>query len=225
MSTSTKPSVRLDAPTATADAAHALVLRLGGRRDVPPETWRFAHEAVEAVDTASPEWLAAHDPHHVTNLLQATVTIGRASQDPDAPDARRLVMLGLQRLAEACDRIAERAPVEATRPARDVAEWLLHDVEVSQAAVADLVDVHPRTLARWAKGEASPAPDEAGRLRTVARLIADLRFSLAGSGIVDWFDWENELLGGRTPRMVLDSHEDASPLYRLAGRLRASIAT
>jgi transcriptional regulator with XRE-family HTH domain len=225
MSAAVDTQIQLDEPAATANAAHAFVLRLGGRRDVPPEAWRFAHDAVAEVGEAPEEWRSSHDPLHVTALLLATLTIGRATQDPEAPDARRHLMLGLQRMAEALDRIAERAPVEATRPAQDVAAWLLHEVDVSQADVAELVGVHPRTLARWAKGEASPAPAEAGRLRTVARLIADLRFSLAGTGIVSWFDWENELLDGQTPRMVLSDPERTPTLYRLAGRLRASIAS
>jgi DNA-binding transcriptional regulator YiaG len=225
MSATVGTSIRLEEPTATADAAHALVLRLGGRREVPQEAWRFAREAVEVVEEAPEGWIAAHDPLHVQTLLQATVTTSRATQDPDAPGARRFLMLGLQRMAEALDRIAERAPVEATTSPRDVATWLLNDVDVSQADVSALVGVHSRTLTRWAKGEASPAPTEAGRLRTVARLIADLRFSLAGGGIVAWFDWPNDLLDGMTPRMVLDDPRQAPTLYRLAGRLRASIAS
>lgn len=192
---------------------------------MPQDAWRFAREAVEVVEEAPEGWITAHDPRHVQTLLQATVTTSRATQDPEAPAARRFLMLGLQRMAEAFDRIAERAPVEATKPTQEVAAWLLHEVDVSQADAAALVGVHPRTLARWANGEASPAPAEAGRLRTVARLAADLRFSLAGRGIVSWFDWENELLGGRTPRMVLDDPAEAPTLYRLAGRLRASIAS
>jgi transcriptional regulator with XRE-family HTH domain len=79
-----------------------------------------------------------------------------------------------------------------------------------RTAIAELVGVDRRTLARWAKQSGNPTP----RLKTVARLVAILRHNWSEAGIVAWFHRPRRDLEGRTPLAVLaeDNFDDQALL-------------
>ena len=208
-----------------ADAAQRVQFSLGGRREVPAEVWEFASSLVEAIYDADAEWTDAQDPETRELLLRAALDISRGRGDRGAADARRHLMLGLQRTAEVLDRIAEGEDVTPNRSPQQVARWLSGAVEAPKAELAVLVGTSSRTYSRWIAGETTPDGEEARRLRTVAALVSQLRYSLTGVGVLRWFDWKNDLLGGRTPREALSDPQATPMLFRQATRLRSSIAS
>jgi hypothetical protein len=223
MSTVTVPRLDLTRPADIADAAQRVQQRLGGRTTVPPDAWAFAASLVESVSDADEEWSEQQDPEHRELLLRAALGISRGLADRGAGDARRHLMLGLQRAADVLDRMADGDAVAPTRSSQEIAAWLAGTLEAPQTEVAALVATSPRTYSRWVGGETAPVGEEARRLRTVAALVAQLRHSLTAIGVLRWFDWPNELLGGRAPREALADPEATPTLFRMAARLRSSV--
>ena len=224
MNTIAKPRLDLRQTRDVADDAQRVQLSLGGRKKVPSAAWAFASSLVEAIWDADDEWAEGQDPENRMLLLRAALGMSRGLSDRAAPDARRNLMLGLQRSAEVLDRISEGEEVSAARSPRQVAGWLSAAVEAPQAEIAALVGTSPRSFSRWMSGDTTPDGEDARRLRTVAALVSQLRFSLTGVGVLRWFDWPNELLGDRTPRQALGDAQATPTLFRLAARLRSSIA-
>lgn len=218
-------SIDLRETATVAARAQQIQLALGGRRDVPDEAWHFADAAADAIHRAPQQWVEALDPDYRERLLHAALGLAQARADRDQPDARRRLMLSLQRLADVLDRITEAEPVSSARTPQEVARWLVASVEAPQTELAELLSTSTRTLTRWAEGVTTPDGDEARRLRLVAGLISQLRFALTNAGVLCWFDWSNELLAGHTPREVLADPTATPQLYQLATRLRSSIAS
>src|ERR671918_542549 len=63
-----------------------------------------------------------------------------------------------------------------------------------------------RKFQRWAspREQAQPEGEDARRVRAVARIINQLRFSLTPVGAVEWFSWPRDDLDGRRPLDLLD---------------------
>ncbi len=224
MSTIATPLLDLRQTREVADEAQRVQLSLGGRKKVPAAAWTFASSLVEAIWEADDEWSEGQDPENRMLLLRAALGISRGLANRAGPDARRSLMLGLQRSAEVLDRISEGDEVSPARSAKHVAGWLSSAVEAPQAEIAALVGTSPRSFSRWQSGDTTPDGEDARRLRTVAALVSQLRFSLTGVGVLRWFEWPNELLDGRTPREALGDATATPTLFRLAARLRSSIA-
>jgi hypothetical protein len=208
---------------ALAAEAHRIQLSLGGRRDVPAEAWGFAEGFTEAVERASREWLDGIDPQLREELLHTALSLART--DRGDTDTRRRLMVGLQRAGDVLDRIAEAEPVSEARSPNEVAAWLVSTIEAPQASIAELLGTSTRTLTRWVSGDSEPDGDDARRLRVVAGVVSRLRHALTNGGVLAWFDWENDLLDGRTPREALDDPTQTATLFQLATRLRSSIAS
>ena len=99
-------------------------------------------------------------------------------------------------------RIADREPIGEDRPAHEVALWLDATLaSVSQPRKAELLHVSPRTYQRWISDQEAvrPSGEDERRLRIVARIVNQLRHSLTGPGVVDWFEHPRADLGGATP--------------------------
>jgi hypothetical protein len=209
-----------------AEAIHSLQLSLGGHERVPDLAWDFAYSLVDAIENADETWLASHDPEYRDLLLRSALTITHGYRDREAPQARRYLMLGFQRCVEVLDRIAEGEVVSPLRSPQDVAQWLAHAIEAPQSEIAGLVGTSTKTFfSRWMTGETTPDGEEARRLRLVAQLVNQLRFSLTNAGVLHWFDRSQPPLGDRTPRQALDDPEATPLLYQLATGLRSSVAT
>lgn len=203
--------------------AHRVQLSLGGRREVPQDAWEFAERFTDAVERSPRDWLDGVDPQYREELLRSALALART--DSRAGDARQRLMVGLQRASDILDRIAEAEPVSEARSPREVAEWLVSTIESPQAPIAELLGTSTRTLTRWVSGETEPDGDDVRRLRVVAGLVSRLRHALTNAGVLAWFDWENELLDGRTPRAALDDPTATATLFQLATRFRSSIAS
>jgi hypothetical protein len=88
---------------------------------------------------------------------------------------------------------------------------------VKRDAVAELVGVDRRTVARWAKQSGPPSR----RLATVARLVAILRYNWTPEGIIAWFHRGRRDLGEKKPITLLNEDrfdEDALIAAARAGR-------
>ena len=97
---------------------------------------------------------------------------------------------------------------------------------MSQPRKAELLRVSPRTYQRWIseRDSAQPSSDDERRLRVVARIVNQLRHSLTGPGVVDWFEYARADLDGETPSAALDDPDKLEPLIVAAAASRGSIA-
>lgn len=80
----------------------------------------------------------------------------------------------------------------------------LADVEVGQ--VASLLDISPRMVTNYRKGEVGQIRKHPARVTLVAQLVNELLGSMTPRGALLWFD--ARVLDGRTPRELID--EDAA---------------
>ena len=62
-------------------------------------------------------------------------------------------------------------------------------------------------------------------MRTIARLVNQLRFALTPAGAADWLTWELDELDGQRPLDLVDDPRRLPELLALAGSLRATVAT
>jgi hypothetical protein len=124
-------------------------------------------------------------------------------------------------------RIAEREPIGEERPANEVARWLESTLpSVAQPQKANLLGVGLRTYQRWVSDRESTMPTgrDERRLRVVARIVNQLRHSLTGPGVVDWFEHPRADLGGSPPVEVLDDADRLEPLLAAAAASRGNVA-
>jgi hypothetical protein len=71
---------------------------------------------------------------------------------------------------------------------------------------------------------AAPTGDDDRRLRVVARLVNQLRHSLTGPGVVDWFEHPRSDLGGARPVDLLDDPDRLEALLAAAAASRGNVA-
>ena len=71
---------------------------------------------------------------------------------------------------------------------------------VRQAEIAELLDVDPRTVRRWAGLAGEPEH----RLQIVARSVAVLRHAWTPKGVLAWYHRPRRDLGGKAPLELLD---------------------
>jgi hypothetical protein len=177
---------------------------------------------VEHPDTA----FAGIDKYQSDRLLSAAVLCLRALGEPDAPEARHDLRVGLERLRQTLRDLLEDEPIAVDRPARDVARWLEVALDRSQSELAALAGVGVRTWQRWvAEDGTAPSGDDAARLLTLARVANHLRHGLTGAGVVRWFDRAHPELGGAAPATLLDDPLAYPDLVRLASGARTAVAT
>jgi uncharacterized protein (DUF2384 family) len=124
-------------------------------------------------------------------------------------------------------RIADREAIGEDRPAAEVARWLEATlVSVPQPRKAGLLGVGARTYQRWVSDRESTTPgaEEERRLRVVARIVNQLRHSLTGPGVIDWFEHPRADLGGVRPIDVLDDSDRLESLLAAAAASRGNVA-
>lgn len=152
-----------------------------------------------------------------TTLLDVSDIVQRAQGTRDM-EAFDQLLVQLERIRhvvrDALDEHVTGASADVGLVMADLDRWLPN---TSREALAELVDVDRRTLARWVGKTTRPSR----RLRTVARLVAILRHNWTEEGVVAWFHRPRRDLQGRTPLALLSDpafDEDTLIAMARAGR-------
>jgi hypothetical protein len=83
-----------------------------------------------------------------------------------------------------------------------------------------------RQFQRWLSTQGSqPEGEDARRVRAVARIVNQLRFSLTPAGAIEWFGWPRDDLAGKRPSDLLGDPGRLPELAALAGSMRSTYAT
>jgi hypothetical protein len=213
----------LSRPAEAAEELHELSMRLAAFTEIPPEIQGPVRELTDAVDAARGRW-SSIDPHYVEILLRATLSAQIALMEPELPESRDRLRMALDGLSAAFDAIAEQEQVSDDRTGKELVSWLAEHTEVSQVELARLLGVSPRQFQRWlSPGEtAGPEGDDLRRVRVVARIVNQLRFSLTPAGVVWWFSHRLPQLGGKRPIDLLDRPARLPDLIAVANETRAT---
>lgn len=200
---------------------------LAGSKTVEPEVESAVAHLVETFSRPDLDALSSNDPYLVEALLVGTIGCAGTMWLGDAEKRRRELRLPLERARQALrDLVAERN-VALDRPPKDVARWVGQVSGVPQHEIAELLGVAPRTLQRWISPSETAAPSgpEEVRLRTLARTVDQLRWSMTSAGVVSWLRRPHPDLKGQTPADLLDEPGAYAELPRLAAATRAMVAT
>jgi putative toxin-antitoxin system antitoxin component (TIGR02293 family) len=193
---------------------------------VSEDTLAVVQRMVRAVAPLSPEQFAGADPYLVEALLTGTVACANAAWLGDAGKQRRELRVPLERARQALRDLLDERNVVADRPAKEVARWLAQITDLPQHELAALVGVATRTFQRWVSDGESTAPtgDDQMRLRTLARVVDQLRWSMTPTGVTRWLQQPHPALGDRRPADLLGEPGAYGELPRLAATTRAMVA-
>jgi hypothetical protein len=198
--------------------------RLARESGTPASVVALVADLTDAIASGEEHDLAAINPWLWIQVQRAALRAQAALREDD-PKRRRQLRLALEQLRFLFARIAERDPIGEDRPATDVARWLEATVpSVSQQRKAQLLRVSLRTYQRWIAGTTTPSGDEERRLRVVARLVNQLRHSLTGPGVVEWFERPRADLRGTSPADALEDPDRLEPLLAAAAASRGHVA-
>ena len=213
-----------------AEAAREIVrlnARLARERTIPEDVAEAVHEIASAVvdRTAVDRWEAV-DPYLALSVHRAVIQAEQAVRAARDPAGRDRLRVALESLRQAFAAIAENEPVADERSPKDIARWLAGIAEVPQTRLAALLGVSLRQFQRWVSPQERACPEgaDARRVRAVARIVNQLRFALTPAGVVEWFSWPREDLGGRRPAELLDEPERLPKLMAIAASIRATTA-
>src|ERR1700733_4358681 len=199
---------------------------LAKESETPAAVVGLVEDLADAIAAGGDAQVALVNPWLWIKLQSAALRAQSAIRAQD-PQRRRQLRLGLEQLRFLFTRIADREPIGEDRAAHEVASWLDSKLaSVSQPRKAHLLHVSPRTYQRWIsdRERAHPSGEDERRLRIVARIVNQLRHSLTGPGVVEWFDHPRADLEGATPAEVLDDPEKLELLITAAAASRGSVA-
>lgn len=191
-------------------------------REVPPGLPAVVEQVYEALPDPTRADASAVDPYLVEALTYGVARCFRALAGPPKR-SRAELRIALEQVRQALAYIVEEEPVHDDASAAAVAAWLIETVEVPQRELAEVLGVNPRTLQRWAAGESTPSGVEATRLRTLARVVNNLRHVLTGTGVLLWLREPHRDLRGKRPSELLGTPEAYTALVRLAARARSTV--
>ena len=216
----------LSRPAEAASELHGLSMELAYHETIPPEIQARVRELTDAVDSERAGW-GRVDPYYVEIVLRATLSAHIALMEPDLPDSRLRLRMALDSLAQAFSSIAEDQLVSDDRSGKELVAWLVATTETPQAQIAQLIGVSPRQFQRWlsTSESASPEGSDLRRVRAIARIVNQLRFSLTPAGVVEWFSWRSPELGRKRPIDLLENPAQLPRLIGLASDLRSTTAT
>ena len=200
--------------------------RLSKEHETPASVVGLVEDVADAIAAEDDVEVAAVNPWLWIKLQSAALRAQSALRD-DEPHRRRELRLALEQMRFLFARIADREPIGEDRAPHEVAAWLESKLaSVSQPRKADLLHVSPRTYQRWISDRESvhPSGEDERRLRIVARIVNQLRHSLTGPGVVEWFEHPREDLDGATPSAVLDDAEKLELLIAAAAASRGNVA-
>jgi len=216
----------LSRPAEAASELHELSMELAYHDTIPADIQARVRELTDAVDSHTASW-GQVDPYYVELVLRATLSAHIALMEPDVPDSRLRLRLALDSLSQAFASIAEDELVSDDRTGKELVAWLVATTEAPQAHIARLIGVSPRQFQRWLSPSESASPEgsDLRRVRTIARIVNQLRFSLTPGGVVEWFSWPSPELGRKRPIDLLDKPAQLPRLIGLVSDLRATTAT
>lgn len=200
--------------------------RLASHEEIPDDLYFFvddlADQLIDLPDTAA----LRVDPYLLLAAQRALLGSLRALDIEDASLARGQMRIRLEQLRQVYRDLAEGEAVYEDRSAKQVAAWLSEILDVSQARLAKLLNISPRTLQRWVSETDSVAPEgeDARRVRVIARVANHLRHVLTGPGVVLWFEVPSAQLDGVRPLDLLDDPDGAARLATLAASARSHSA-
>jgi hypothetical protein len=200
--------------------------RLSKGRETPPSVVALVGDVADAIAAGDDGEAALVNPWLWIKLQSAAIRAQSALREED-PDRRRQLRLALEQMRFLFARIADREPIGEDRAAHEVALWLDSKLaSVSQPRKAELLHVSLRTYQRWISDRepARPSGDDERRLRIVARIVNQLRHSLTGPGVVEWFEHPRADLEGASPAGVLDDPEKLDLLIAAAASSRGNVA-
>lgn len=202
--------------------------RLARERTIPAEIAESVHQIAASVaeDTAMSRWEAI-DPYLALIIHRAVIRASEAVHHAEAPEARDQLRVALESLRQGFAAIAENEPVGDERSPKEIARWLAETAEVPQNRLAELLGVSLRQFQRWVSTQETTQPegDDVRRLRSVARIVNQLRFALTPAGAVEWFSWPRDDLHGRRPIDLLEEPDKLPELTAIAGGMRSTYAT
>jgi uncharacterized protein (DUF2384 family) len=189
---------------------------------VPVEVETALQSLVDALPDA-PESLGAADPYLVSALYASTMRGLDALRDGDPRTRRRELRAPLERARQALRDLIVNEPVMDDKAAKELVVWLLDLHEVPRAELARILGVPPTTMRRWADPAApsSPKGPDARRVRVLAKIVNQLRWSFSPSGVIEWLERPHPALKGEAPRTLLDDPEGGQTLLRLAASTRS----
>lgn len=166
------------------------------------------------------------DPYFLLAAQRALIGSLRALDSTDTEWARQQIRIRLEQLRQVYRDLADGEVVYEDRPAKEVAQWLVEALDVSQARLAELAGVSARTFQRWISTSdlVGPEGEDARRLRVIAGVANHLRHVLTGPGVVLWFEQPSPQLDGSRPLDLLDNPGSAGRLATLAASARSHSA-
>jgi hypothetical protein len=198
--------------------------RLARESGTPASVIGVVEDVADAIAARDEPDLALVNPWLWMRVQGAALRAQAALREED-PQRRRQLRLALEQLRFLFARIADREPIGEDEPASDVARWLEATLpSVPQPRKAGLLGVGLRTYQRWIAGATAPTGEDERRLRVVARLVNQLRHSLTGPGVIDWFEHPRADLAGARPVEVLDAADRLEPLLAAAAASRGNVA-
>lgn len=213
-------------PAILAHELGAANARLSKQAETPAAVVGLVEELADAIAAGDDVEAARVNPWLWIKLQSAAMRAQSALRHDD-PDRRRQLRLALEQVRFLFARIADGEPVGEERPAHEVAIWLDSKLSsVSQQRKAELLHVSVRTYQRWTaeRDPAHPTGDDERRLRMVARIVNQLRHSLTGPGVVEWFEHPRADLGEATPSEVIDDPTRLELLLAAAAASRGNVA-
>lgn len=213
-------------PAEAARAIAELNGRLARERAIPADVCEAVREVSAGVtQTALARWQAV-DPYLALIIHRAVIQAEEAVRSTDEPAARDALRVALESMRQGFAAIAESEPVADERSPKEVARWLAETTEVPQSRLAELLGVSLRQFQRWVSPQerSQPEGDDARRVRAVARIVNQLRFSLTPAGAIEWFSWPRDDLDGRRPLDLLDEPDRLPELTAIAGSMRSTHA-
>ncbi len=200
--------------------------RLAREAQTPASVVHLVQDVADAIADGDRSELAAVNPWLWIRVQGAALRAQAGLRNED-PQRRRQLRLALEQMRFLFGRIAEREPIGEDESANEVARWIeLNLASVSQSQKAALLGVSPRTYQRWVAAREATAPShrDERRLRVVARIVNQLRHSLTGPGVIDWFAHPRADLDGASPAEILDDPDRLEPLLAAAAASRGNVA-
>jgi hypothetical protein len=216
----------LQQPAAIAHELGEATRRLSHERETPASVVGLVEDVADAIAGGDVGEVAVVNPW-LWIRLQGAALRAQATLRQDDPERRRQLRLSLEQMRFLFARIAERQPIGEDRTTDDVARWLDRALaSVSQPRKAALLHVSPRTYQRWVSDREGTTPTSADerRLRVVARIVNQLRHSLTGPGVVEWFEHPRADLEGLSPAEILDDADRLDLLLAAAAASRGNVA-
>jgi hypothetical protein len=200
--------------------------RLARSAETPASVVGLVQDVSDAIAEGVEHELAVVNPW-LWIRVQAAALRAQAALREDDPQRRRQLRLALEQMRFLFARVADREPIGEDRAANEVARWLDAALPaVAQPRKAGLLGVGLRTYQRWISDRepTMPAGEDERRLRVVARIVNQLRHSLTGPGVIDWFEHPRADLAGARPAEVLDDRERLESLLAAAAASRGNVA-